>query len=363
LADYSGYSLERLDHGRAREAVGIADSVAGRVLRTQVVVIDAEAGALRAHIPVTVRGEAVGVLEVGLAERPTEDQVRHLRDVGHALGYLVAGTRRHTDLFEWGQRSRDLNVAAEIQRRLLPAFTCESWPITLAGWVEPAFEAGGDTFDYTVDAASTTITLTDAMGHGISAALVATLTVAVLRNQRRRAASVAEQVAEANKVLHERSRDDEYVTGVFVDIPTGGGPATIISSGHPVPWRVRDGRPERLDVEQSLPMGMFADSAYVARPLGFRPLDRLVLVSDGVVDTLENSATTMAQLLKEGMDLHPREVVQLLTSSVVDLQRGAPRDDATAVCIDWHGGAEGRSSRAGSEPDGASAALPEPAGT
>lgn len=363
VADYSGYSLERLDHGRSREAVGIADSVAGRALRTQVVTMDGVDGAIRALIPVTVRGEAVGVLEVGLGARPSDDQVRHLRDVGHALGYLVAGTRRHTDLFEWGQRSRDLNVAAEIQRRLLPAFTCESWPITLAGWVEPAFEAGGDTFDYTVDAASTTITLTDAMGHGISAALVATLTVAVLRNQRRRAASVAQQVAEANQVLHERSRDDEYVTGVFVDIPTGPGPATIISSGHPVPWRVRDRRPERLDVQQSLPMGMFADSVYVARPLDFRPLDRLVLVSDGVVDTLENSETTMEELLREGMELHPREVVQLLTSSVVELQRGAPRDDATAVCIDWHGGADGRSSRAGSEPEGASAALRRPAAT
>ena len=357
VADYSGYTLERLDHARPRESVDVAGSIAGQVLRTQAAVVDGQVGVTRVYVPVTVRGEAVGVLEIGLREAPTDEAVRHLREVGHAFGYLVAGTRRHTDLFEWGQRSRDLNVAAEIQRRLLPAFTCESWPITLAGWVEPAFEAGGDTFDYTVDDASTTITLTDAMGHGISAALVATLTLGVLRNQRRKSATMEEQVSEANKALCERSRDDEYVTGVFVEVPSGPGPAMVISSGHPAPWRVRDGRVEKLNVEQAIPMGMFPNSTYVAQALELRPRDRLVLVSDGVVDTLETSTTTMAQLLLEGADLHPREVVQLLTSTVVGLQRGAPRDDATAVCVDWHGGTEGRESSGGSDVQGASTAL------
>jgi serine phosphatase RsbU (regulator of sigma subunit) len=357
VADYSGYLLERLDHARPRESIDIATSAAGQTLRTQSSAVDVQGQVVRVHVPVTVRGEAVGVLEVCLRDKPSDDELRHLGELAHAFGYLVAGTRRHTDLFEWGQRSRDLNVAAEIQRRLLPAFTCESWPITLAGWVEPAFEAGGDTFDYTVDDASTTITLTDAMGHGIAAALVATLTLGVLRNQRRKSASMADQVAAANKVLYERSRDDEYVTGVFVEVPSHGGPATVVSAGHPEPWRVRDGRAERLAVAQAIPMGMFADSAYEARALDLRPLDRLVLVSDGVVDTLESSTTTMTELLSEGADLHPREVVQLLTSTVVSMQRGTPRDDATAVCIDWHGGAGGRDSSAGSDLDGASAAL------
>lgn len=360
VADYSGHSLERLDHARPRASVDIASSEAGQTLRTQAVRIETGDGATDAYVPVTVRGEAVGVLQVTLRQPPNDEQVRHLSELGHAFGYLVAGTRRHTDLFEWGQRSRELNVAAEIQRRLLPAFTCESWPITLAGWVEPAFEAGGDTFDYTVDDASTTITLTDAMGHGISAALVATLTIGVLRNQRRKSASMAQQVSAANKVLYERSRDDEYVTGVFVEIPAGEGPAMVISAGHPDPWRVRDGCVERLPVPQAIPIGMFVDSEYVATPLDLRPSDRLVLVSDGVVDTLEGAAMTMTELLLDGLHLHPREVVQLLTSTVVELQKGTPRDDATAVCVDWHAGSLGRDSSSGSDADDASAALPAP---
>jgi hypothetical protein len=46
---------------------------------------------------------------------------------GHALAYVIIANRRHTDLFEWGQRTTPFSLAAEIQRRLLPsAFTCEA---------------------------------------------------------------------------------------------------------------------------------------------------------------------------------------------------------------------------------------------
>ena len=45
----------------------------------------------------------------------------------HALAYVVIAARRHTDVFEWGQRTTPFSLAAEIQRRLLPSsYTCEA---------------------------------------------------------------------------------------------------------------------------------------------------------------------------------------------------------------------------------------------
>ena len=74
------------------------------------------------------------------------------RSAAHALAYVVIAARQHTDVFEWGQRSTPFALAAEIQRRLLPAsYTCEAGQFTLAGWLEPAAAVGGDTFDYTLD--------------------------------------------------------------------------------------------------------------------------------------------------------------------------------------------------------------------
>ena len=103
--------------------------------------------------PVTNRGEAIGVLELLLGEAPDEQVLAEVAFAAHALAYVIIANRRFTDLFEWGQRSVPLTLAAEIQHRLLPgSYTCEAGQFTLAGWLEPAGNVGGDTFDFAAGA-------------------------------------------------------------------------------------------------------------------------------------------------------------------------------------------------------------------
>jgi serine/threonine protein phosphatase PrpC len=65
--------------------------------------------------------------------------------------------------------------------------------------------------------------------------------------------------------------------------------------------------------------------------------DRLMLVTDGM---LERDAARMniADILTASMNMHPREAVQHLTQAVLKESGGQLRDDATALCLDWHGG-------------------------
>ena len=89
--------------------------------------------------PVTSRGEAAGVLELVLPFEPLRITLEDVELAAHQLAYMVIANRRYTDLFEWGQRTVPVSLAAEIQRRLLPAsYTCEADQFTLAGWLEPA---------------------------------------------------------------------------------------------------------------------------------------------------------------------------------------------------------------------------------
>ena len=89
--------------------------------------------------PVTERGEALGLLELELPDQPTEDVIAESRRTAHVLGYVVIASRRHTDLYEWGQRSTPVSLSAEIQRRLLPpAYTCEAGSLRWRpGWNRP----------------------------------------------------------------------------------------------------------------------------------------------------------------------------------------------------------------------------------
>jgi serine phosphatase RsbU (regulator of sigma subunit) len=312
IADYSGRSLIRLSHVRRTnaddddvnrersQAVPLAGTLHGRALASQEIQIDREAREFRVIAPVTSRGEAVGVLELGLDDEPDQQTLATLSAVGHVLAYVVIANRRFTDLFDWGQRSVPLSLEAELQHRLLPAsYTCEGGQFTLAGWLEPAGDVGGDTFDFSVERDTLHLSITDAMGHTLSAAVLATVLVGALRNTRRRGVNLEEQTRLANQALCEFAGEVGFVTGQVVRVDHASGIARIVNAGHPMP-----------------------------------------ILTDGILE--RNAADVDARdFLAQTRHLHAREAAQALTQAVVEACGGVLRDDATVLCVDWHGGRVG----------------------
>lgn len=348
IADYSGNALVRLGRGGASRGrrsiedetattVPLSGSVYEQVVRTQRVRVEPAEGAFRLLAPVTNRGDVVGVLELVLQEDPDTDTVEYIAAAAHALGFVVIANERFTDLFEWGQRSAPVTLAAEIQRRLLPgALACEAGSVTIAGALEPAGHVGGDTFDYSLDRETLHLSVTDAMGHETDAALLATLLVSSLRNTRRQGVGLVEQATTANTALLDHSRGDQYVTGQLMRVDLASGAAEIVNGGHPLPFRLRDGRVERVELDVDLPFGMMPESTYRPQSLALEPGDRLVLVTDGLLER-NPTGLDLAGLIAETSHLHPREAVQELAKAVVSATSHNLRDDATAMCLDWYG--------------------------
>src|SRR5205085_10649743 len=177
----------------------------------------------RMYLPVTVRAERLGVLDVVVPEPPSEDLRDSLTHAAIVVGYVIATARRYTDLFEKVRRRRDLILAAEIQWELLPVFAFDCSTFAVAGALEPAYSIAGDSFDYAVEADHLHVAITDGMGHGLRAALLGSLAVAALRHARRRGHDVLSQVKEASQVVHDQFGGDQFVTGTVasVDVPTG----------------------------------------------------------------------------------------------------------------------------------------------
>ncbi|MCW2986756.1 MAG: serine/threonine-protein phosphatase [Conexibacter sp.] len=350
IADYSGRSLIRLSHlargatdaapGRERSvSVPLSGTPHGRALAEQEVQVVTEDGSSRLFAPVTSRGEAVGVLELTLDAVPDEHAVASVALAAHALAYIVIANRRFTDLYEWGQRSLPLSLEAEIQHRLLPSsYTLEAGQFTLAGWLEPAGDVGGDTFDFSVERDTLHLSMTDAMGHTLNAALLATVLVGALRNARRRGVGLADQASFANEALTSYAGDEEFVTGQLVRIDLRSGTARIVNAGHPAPIRVRDGRAEQVALNSDLPFSTSPSGAYRVQELELRAGDRIVFLTDGMLERNAAAVDAMS-ILTASRHLHPREAVQGLTRCVVEACGGTLRDDATILCLDWHGGA------------------------
>src|SRR5215208_2500520 len=349
IADFSGRSLIRLGHSggtgmlrlqgqETAERVPLFGTPHGRALSAQAVEVVAEDSGARLFAPVTSRGEAVGVLELGLDDFPVEQTVADVALAAHFLAYVVIANRRYTDLFAWGQRSVPLSLAAEIQHRLLPgSFTCEAGQFTVAAWLQPSGEIGGDTFDFSLERDALHLSMTDAMGHTMDAALLATVLVGGLRNARRRGVELAEQARLANDALAEHVSDSQFVTGLVMRIDLSTATAEIVNAGHPPPLRLRAARVAQVQLEVDRPFGLEPGRGYRVQDLPLKVGDRLIFVTDGM---LERDAARMniAAILTAGMGMHAREAVQDLTQAVLQASGGQLRDDATALCLDWHGG-------------------------
>ncbi|MCA1703649.1 MAG: serine/threonine-protein phosphatase [Actinobacteria bacterium] len=350
IADFSGDAVHRFmpdstgaaapgqNHHRDHMAtVPLAGSPYGRALRSQQVCVEDHGDMTRLYAPVTDRGDALGVLELALPSPPDDDMVTFIASAAHALAYVIIANRRHTDLFERGQRNTPFSLAAEIQRRLLPAaFTCEGAEFTVAGWLEPASEVGGDTFDYSVERYLLHVSISDAKGHTVNAAQLATLAVSSLRNSRRSQSSVVDQARAANATIAMHATDEDYVAAIVMSVDLLTGVVEVVNAGHPTPHLVRNGVATELELRADLPFGMFADAEYRAQALVLEPGDRLVLVTDGMLER-NSSALDIAVALTEMTALHPREVVHTFARAVLAATGGDLQDDATVLCLDWYG--------------------------
>jgi serine phosphatase RsbU (regulator of sigma subunit) len=152
---------------------------------------------------------------------------------------------------------------------------------------------------------------------------------------------LADQTSQANDALAEHSPVGEFVTGQVLRIDLGTGATTLVNAGHLFPLLLRGGQVRELQLEIDLPFGLYPGRPFRLQRLQLEPGDRLLLVTDGVLD--RNSAHhDVPAALAGSAGMHARELVHHLGDLVLGATGGKLRDDATVLCLDWRG-PDGRS--------------------
>lgn len=347
LADYDLVELRPLSSTAAEKLteglpVSITDSEAGRAYLAQAPVTVAKGSNLHALVPVTLRDERIGVLSVVLPQPVDSEVLEGLRGVAVVLAYVILAAGRYTDLFEMARRRKALSLEAEVQWGLQPvrAFGCQEF--SLAGQLVPAYDVGGDAYDWAVNYDTATIAATDAMGHGLNASMLGSLAVIAMRNARRAGAPLAERVGAADRAVYRQFGGAQFVTAISVEIDLVTAQAVAVNAGHPRPIRVRDGRARPVELDAQLPIGLFEATDYRPQPIELLEGDRIVLVSDGVVDASikggpEFGETRLEAAILATVEATPHEAVRQLVRTLGDYHQGEQRDDATILILDWRG--------------------------
>ncbi|MFF8288701.1 PP2C family protein-serine/threonine phosphatase [Streptomyces sp. NPDC016309] len=348
LADYGVRSLQAVERVPwASEPVAIHNSPEGRAFGSQepVVVADEATGATDVHLPVTIRGDRLGVLSVRLpAGRPVTEVLPEIQHIGEALGHEILVAERDTDLYVLARRAARLTLAAEMQWQLLPGRACSRTEFTIGAHLEPAYAILGDNYDWSISADHLTLTVTNGMGEGIDAALLTNLAVNALRNARRAGLDLAGQAALADQAVYAQYRGRSYVSVLLLRFALETGQVEVVDAGSPRAWQLRGGVVEPLHFEAQLPLGMFEDTQYRPEFFTAEPGDRLLFASDGVYTT--PSATTgeaygeqvLARALSAARLLPPTQVPAAMMRELTAHHGDNPLDDdALVICLDWHG--------------------------
>ncbi|GGM92799.1 phosphatase [Lentzea pudingi] len=345
LADYALTMLQQVSElPYTRRPIPVNGSTPGQAFGAQHEFVERHADAsATAHLPVTVRGDRLGVLSVTLPEAPGRDDLAELIKVAQALGHEIVVAERDTDLYLQARRAARLTLAAEMQWQLLPGRSCKRSEYDLGAQLEPAYAIYGDNFDWSTSAEHLTLTVTNGMGEGIDAALLTNLAINALRNARRAGIPLADQAALADQAVYGQHAGRLHLAVLLLRFELATGRVEVIDAGSPRMWRQRGNTIETITFEEQLPLGMFEDTQYASEDFHVQPGDRLIFVSDGVYDVASPAgerygeralarAINLTRLLPAAQV--PREILQQLTRHRTTT---TVTDDAMVLCLDWHG--------------------------
>jgi len=343
LQDYDQLTLVPLpgDGLEDNGSEAIDGSFAGRAFSSDLPVERPEPDGVRLFLPMLDGSDRVGVLAyslsaVGAADRQLAGWLAGL------VANLIVTKGLYTDHFFLARRRRPMRLEAEMQWHLLPPLTMETPQVGVAGILEPAYEVGGDSFDYALNGQTLHVAIIDAMGHGLNAAIMATVSVGAYRHARRAGVGLADLYAAMDSAVAEQFGEDTFVTAQMAQLDCGTGRLSWVNAGHHPPLLLRRRRVlGSLNSETTLPVG-FGGAAPQISEVQLEPNDRVLLFTDGVIEERMPDGERFGQHRLIDLvgrvsleELHVQETVRRLSHSLMRERGGATSDDASLFLLEW----------------------------
>ena len=296
-------------------------------------------------VPIQIDGEPRGLLVVadkesrrGVGPFPDGDG-RTLGLFANQAAIALENARLHREALEKERLEREIQIAADIQRRLLPTRYPEIAGFELVGWSRPARHVGGDYYNLLArPGGRLAAVVADVSGKGMPAALMVSTAHSALNLLLDRAEVGAELVERLNRHILDTSAPNKFITLLLAEIdpPTGG--VRYVNAGHNPALLVRAaGGVEEL-APGGLPLGMFS-APYRDGSAALAAGDLLCLFSDGITeaeapDGEEFGTARLAELLRQGADQPLPELVAAIDAAALAFARGGDQaDDQTLVLL------------------------------
>ena len=253
------------------------------------------------------------------------------------LGYIAARQTLQRDL-QLSKIQEELKVARQIQLSILPTAFPDSTNFRVAARYVPMNSVAGDFYDFIVaDDTQTGLLIADVSGHGVPAALIASMVKVAATAQRTNAADPARLLAGMNAVLCGNTQD-QFVTAAYVYLDSQSRELRYSAAGHPPMLLLRRGRVLEI-IENGLILAAFDFATFANAVHPLEPGDRLLLYTDGLVEAANAKGDFFGQ---DALSAVLRQTAELALSAASDRIIAAVQqwsasqdDDLTALICDY----------------------------
>ena len=294
-------------------------------------------------VPMMVKSTLVGVLTVynkkdGVSF--TEEDQRLLAIIAGQSAQIVENARLYEDEQALRKMKEEVRLAATIQMDLLPKAPPVLPGYDIAGVSIPAQLVGGDAFDFIpVDDTHIAVCVADVSGKGLPASLLMANVQATLRGQTLSSPTAAVCVQRANKLLHQSTSSDKFVTLFYSSLDTSNHTLTYCNAGHDNPFHFSGpGPPNRLSTG-GLVLSIMEDFPYQEDVAKLLPGDVVVVYSDGITEAVDLRQVQFGDrkiesVVSECRSLSAAGIIDAIVSAVREHAGSAPQaDDMTIVVI------------------------------
>ena len=308
---------------------------------------------VRLAVPLRTRQEMLGVLLLGARTSHSSFSVNEkqvLRVAADEFALMIENARLTNRVVEQETLRRDIALASDVQRRLLPDAPPQAANVQFAAASLPARRIGGDYYDFVeLPDGGIGVALADVSGKGVAAALI----MAVVQASLRIISSEGDMplprlVARMNQFIHRSTPASKYATFFYARLDQHARQLRYVNAGHNPPslLRARQRQPddatpnaiEELSVGGTV-VGMFPEMTYEEGTVELYPGDVLLAFTDGVPeahnpDNEEFGEARLQELLRATAHLGAGEISTRITAAMKNwIGEAEQYDDLTFIVM------------------------------
>ena len=253
------------------------------------------------------------------------------------LGYVAAKSALRRDR-QLKEIRKELEVARRIQLSILPRRFPSSTDFRVAARYVPMTSVAGDLYDYVmVNDHQVGLLVADVSGHGVPAALIASMVKLAAASQRVVAADPSQFLAGMNSALLGNTQN-QFVTAAYAHLNSESGELRYSAAGHPPLLLVRNGDVTQIQ-ENGLMLAAFNFASYSTAVYKLEASDRIVMYTDGILEASNSQGhffglDALCNLLAQTRQLSPAQAADRIISSV-RRWAGTQDDDLTVLICDY----------------------------